>query len=88
MVQLTTSGIEASTASLALEVFSLLVADENFDVVEIALTVVAPRTLNKIVQIGPALLLARHFASGAMLRAIDGGGRECDGEDKLKLLGE
>ncbi len=39
---LTTGGIESPSTSLALEVLSLLMIDEDFEIVKVSLTVVAP----------------------------------------------
>lgn len=42
---LTSSGVQPTTTSFALEVFGLLMVDEDFEVVKIALAVVAPWSL-------------------------------------------
>ena len=60
--------------------FGLLVADKNSDIFEIALAVVAPGTLEDLVQFGPTLFLARHRAGERVVCGADGVSRGWDGE--------
>lgn len=57
--QLTSSSIQPSAASLALEVLSLLMVDQNLQVVEISFTVVAPGPLQYLLG-GWVILLLPH----------------------------
>lgn len=58
---LTTCSIQPPATSVALEVLCLLVIDENLQIIKVALTVVAPRTLKDLVHIGVMPLLLAHL---------------------------
>jgi hypothetical protein len=59
---LTSCSTESASASLAFEVLRFLVIDENLEIIEVALTVVAPRTRQDLIEIGMITLLFRHPA--------------------------
>jgi hypothetical protein len=52
--------VQSAATSFAFEVFSFLVGDENFEVIEITLTVIAPRSSKQLLDIGVAALFLAH----------------------------
>jgi len=60
--ELTSSGVQAAIATITFEVLCFLVRDQNLEVVEVALAVVAPWTLQLFAEVGKAafLVLRRH----------------------------
>lgn len=58
--RLTSCSAQSATASFALEVFGFLMIDENLQVIEIALTVVAPWSGEDLIQVGMVALLFGH----------------------------
>lgn len=59
---LTSSSAQSTTASFTFEMLSFLMIDENFEIIEIALTVVTPRTRKDLIQVRVIALLLRHLA--------------------------
>ena len=59
--KLTAGGVEAPRASVTLEVFCLLVVDQDLEVIKVALAVVAPGPREEVIDLGVlALLLFGH----------------------------
>jgi hypothetical protein len=61
MVPLTSRGVKSPTTSFTFEVLRLLMVDEYFLVIEIALAVVAPRPAENLLNIRVAALLLAHL---------------------------
>ena len=57
----TSCGVQPSTASFAFEVFGLLMADENLEIIEIAFAVVAPWSRKDLFDIGVVALFLGHL---------------------------
>lgn len=72
---LTASCIESATASLAFEVFCFLVIDQDLEIVEVALAVVAPGPRENLSQVGMITLLLRHSAKALDRKVLAGNGR-------------
>jgi len=56
----TSSRVQSSPTTVAFEMFGFLVRDENLQVVKVALAVVAPWSLELLVQVWVSLALLRH----------------------------
>lgn len=80
---ITSCGVEAATAALAFEVLGLLVVDQDLEVVEVALAVVAPRTSKDLLDVGVISLLLAHVDGARDGRTIAGelGRREAGNAD-------
>ena len=70
--QRTSGGVQATTAFLTLEVLRFLVGYEDLEVVEVALAVVAPWSLELLVEVWVSLPLFRHCGRGALVKATVG----------------
>lgn len=62
--------VEAAATAFALEVLSLLVPDEDLEIVEILLTVVAPWTGEHELEVWGISLLLRHGGGGLFLLCL------------------
>lgn len=72
-LRFTASRVQSPTASFTLEVFRLLVVEENFEVVKVALAIVTPRARENFLNGGRASFLLRHV--GCSLSRGDRRGR-------------
>lgn len=66
----TSCGVQAATAALALEVLGFLVVYQDFEIVEITLAVVAPRTSQDLLDVRVISLLFAHVGKVRGVRAI------------------
>lgn len=57
----TSCGIQSATTSFAFEMFSFLVRDEDLQVIEITLTIIAPWPSQQLLNIGMTALLLAHL---------------------------
>lgn len=68
----TSSGVQATATFLTFEVLRFLVGYEDLEVVEVALAVVAPWSLELLVEVWVSLPLFRHCGRGALVEATVG----------------
>lgn len=61
LVVRTSGRVQSSPTAIAFEVFGFLVRNENLEIVEVALAVIAPGSLQLLVEVGVPLSLFGHF---------------------------